>query len=61
MPDQPCDGGHANQKHHGSDSEQETDEPNQPTHARSSVSALCAETSGVFLGPATDARWFRFS
>jgi hypothetical protein len=40
MPDQARCRGHANQKHHGSDSEQETDQPNQQTHYRSSVSAL---------------------
>jgi hypothetical protein len=40
MPDEPCRGGDAHQKHDGSGGEQETHEPHQKTHYRSSVSAI---------------------
>jgi hypothetical protein len=40
MPDQPRDGGDAYQEHDGSGGEQETHEPHQQAHYRSSVSTL---------------------
>jgi hypothetical protein len=39
MPDQPRGRGHAHQKHNGSCGKQETYEPHQKTHDKSSVSA----------------------
>jgi hypothetical protein len=40
MPDQSRRGGDADQEHDGSSGEQETHEPHQKTHYRSSVSAI---------------------
>src|SRR6267154_541139 len=49
MPDQSRRGGDAHQEHHGSGGEQETHEPHQKAHYRSSVSAIAPSYSGTIL------------